>query len=71
MEIFVNTLMLDEISLVYHLEFPVFLKFRDSAKTQKLKYLENEIKIHLSFIKSYIMVKNSFLADATFNPYNL
>ena len=49
------------------------LKFVDSWKTQKSKYLENKIlfflkqKIYPLDIKDYIMAKNNLLVEVSFN----
>ena len=50
------------------------LKFIDSPKTYKSKYLENKTlffssdkKIYSSHIKGYNMTKDSFPAEVTFN----
>ena len=49
------------------------LQFMDFTKTQKSKYLQNEIfilqikKSHYLHIKDYVMAKNTFVAEVTFN----
>ena len=56
------------------------LKFVDFTKTQKSKYLENEIlangalsnqTIHKLHIKGYFVAKNSFVAEIIFKPISL
>ena len=49
------------------------LQFMDFIKTQKSEYLQNEIfflqieKNHYLHIKDYVMAKNTFVAEVTFN----